>query len=95
MYRIEQFELNGPRAGSFRLAAGSSLRVSSGRLWVTVEGGSEDIWLLPGDLWQCPKALRLWISAEPEAEFQVLHLAEKARGPLMSGARRMSVAPGC
>ena len=73
MYRIEHFEFHDARAQALRVRAGSLLRLSAGRLWITLEGGSEDIWLQPGEQWCAPRAARLWLSAEPRARFEVLH----------------------
>jgi hypothetical protein len=87
MYRIEQFELTQAHARSLHLAAGTCLRVSAGRVWLTAEGFRDDIWLQAGEQWQLPHALRLWISAEPAASLQVLH-------PAVPSPRRARVSVG-
>jgi hypothetical protein len=94
MYRIEQFELDHPQARTLHLQAGTCLRVNAGRLWVTAEGGSADIWLQAGEQWQLPKTLRLWISSEPSAVFQVLHPAPNSRQVRRPSRIRLDLATG-
>ena len=81
MYRIEHFEFHDARAQALRVRAGSLLRLGAGRLWITLEGGSEDIWLQPGEQWCAPRAARLWLSAEPLAQFEVLHAVARTAAP--------------
>ena len=71
MVQIENFELNTPRVVALPLKAGSEIRVVSGRLWLTLEGHAEDIWLQAGQAWMLPVNGKLWLSAEPFAEFRI------------------------
>jgi hypothetical protein len=68
------------------LPEGALLRVISGRVWLTLEGRSEDIWLMPGEEWRATAAVRVWLSAEPTARLQRLepvpHGAEARWGRL-------------
>jgi hypothetical protein len=73
MYRMELFECSAATPIQLHLKAGSSIRVHSGRLWLTVEGQSEDIWLCGGEQWSAPRDLQVWLSAEPVASFGLLH----------------------
>lgn len=71
MRHIEHFELSAGRVVALQIRAGSALRVTHGRLWLTLEGQPSDIWLLPGQSWMMPVHGTLWLSAEPVAEFQL------------------------
>jgi hypothetical protein len=76
MQQIDSFELNSVQVIALRLRAGSEIRVSSGRLWITISGHASDIWLQSGQTWRLPAAPKraqatLWISAEPSAAFQI------------------------
>jgi hypothetical protein len=71
MYQIESFELSTPRAVAFRLEVGCVIRITSGRLWLTLQGQPQDVWLQAGDAWTVPVNSTLWLSAEPAAEFRV------------------------
>ncbi len=73
MYRMELFECSAATPIQLRLKAGSGIRVNSGRLWLTVEGQSADIWLHGGEQWSAPRDLQVWLSAEPVASFGLLH----------------------
>lgn len=69
MYRYEHFEFTGTDAISLVVSAKTIVRVQSGRLWLTAQGKSEDIWLCAGDQWEATDATRLHLSAEPQATF--------------------------
>ena len=71
MYQIETFELSSSRAALFRLKAGCVIRVTQGRLWLTLQGQSDDIWLRTGESWTVPVNRTICLSAEPLALFQV------------------------
>ena len=72
MQLIENYELRTPRVVAFELKAGSEIRVVSGRLWLTLEGLPEDVWLRQGEVWRLPANGKLWLSAEPVAEFRMV-----------------------
>lgn len=71
MYQIETFELSTSRVAMFRLKAGCVIRVTDGRLWLTLPGCMDDIWLRAGESWTLPVNSTLYLSAEPAAMFQV------------------------
>jgi Protein of unknown function (DUF2917) len=71
MYQIEHFELNSARAIAFQLKTNCVIRVTTGRLWLTIQGHLNDVWLQAGDGWTMPLNGKLWLSAEPLAMFQV------------------------
>jgi hypothetical protein len=71
MHLIEHYELKTPRVVAFRLKAQSEIRVLRGRLWLTLAGLPEDVWLQPGQAWTLPVNAQLWLSAEPVAAFQI------------------------
>lgn len=81
MYQIEHFELSAPRVVALALKAGAVIRVSSGRLWLTVQDQPDDIWLHAGAAWTLPAPGTLWLSAEPAATFQVLVQTSPWRQP--------------
>lgn len=72
MHHIQHWELRSASAQRVSVDQGCVLRVSEGRVWITLEQGSEDIWLLPGQAWRAPGRVHLWISADPVAQMQVL-----------------------
>lgn len=72
MYRIENFELSSSRVAAFTLKAGWIIRVTTGRLWLTVHGHTDDVWLHANESWTMPAVVAtVWLSAEPAAEFQI------------------------
>lgn len=71
MYQIEHFELNSARATAFQLKTDCVIRVTTGRLWLTIQGRLNDVWLQAGDEWSMPVNGKLWLSAEPLAMFQI------------------------
>lgn len=79
MHLIEHYELRTPRVVTVQLTAGSDIRVVSGRLWLTLEGDLADVWLQAGDVWTLPVKGRLWLSAEPVADFRIAHFAAVRR----------------
>lgn len=72
MKQIENFELTAARVAAFQLKAGCVIRVTTGCLWLTLQGRPDDIWLRAGQAWTVPANGTLWLSAEPAATFQVL-----------------------
>lgn len=81
MHRIENFELSPSHLVAFQARAGTVVRVTAGRLWLTVQGRPDDVWLQTGESWRVPGAdVVLWLSAEPLACFQVAHAVASRRG---------------
>lgn len=74
MYLIENYELRTPGVLALQLQACSEVRVVTGRLWLTLEGFPEDVWLQAGDVWTSPANARLWMSAEPVADFRIARI---------------------
>ncbi|AOY91930.1 hypothetical protein BKK79_09075 [Cupriavidus sp. USMAA2-4] len=65
MRELRTYELDG--AGipvSWRVRHGERVTALAGRLWLTLEGGSADIWLRPGESFDPPEGDRVWLSAE-------------------------------
>jgi Protein of unknown function (DUF2917) len=84
MYQIEHFELNSARAIAFQLKTDCVIRVTTGRLWLTLQGRPNDVWLQAGDDWNMPLNGKLWLSAEPLAMFQIARpIAEPRRLSLL------------
>ena len=71
MYRIEHFELGETHAIAFELEINCVIRVTTGRLWLTMQGHRTDVWLQAGDDWIMPSNGKLWLSAEPQAMLQI------------------------
>lgn len=84
MHLIENYELRTPGVLAFQLQAYSEVRVVAGRLWLTLEGFPEDVWLQAGEAWTLPANGRLWLSAEPVADFRIARFtaARQQRGVL-------------
>ena len=82
MHRIENFELSTFRVVAFQAKAEAVIRVTAGRLWLTVQGQPHDVWLQAGESWRVPGANAvLWLSAEPMACFQMAHAIAPRRRP--------------
>ena len=94
MYRIESFEMSTFRAVAFRSRAGAVIRVTAGRLWLTVQGRPDDVWLQAGECWSVPGAdALLWLSAEPSACFQLAHVIAPRHRRVAQLALAFSVGP--
>ena len=82
MHRIENFELSTLPVVAFQASAGTVIRVTAGRLWLTVQGQPLDVWLQAGESWSVPGANAvLWLSAEALACFQIAHAIAARRRP--------------
>lgn len=79
MYQIENFELGTSRVARFRLKAGDVIRLTEGRMWLTLQGSQDDIWLRAGDSWTLPANGTIFLSAEPIAVFQMALPIEATR----------------
>jgi hypothetical protein len=65
MHLIENYELRTPGVLAFQLRVGSEIRVVTGR----------------GEAWTLPANGRLWLSAEPVADFRIVRFTA-ARQPM-------------
>lgn len=93
MYQIIHFELNASRVAAFQLKPGAVIRVTAGRLWLTLQGQTDDVWLRAGDHWTLPAGRAIvWLSAEPTAEFQIAQPVMARQG--RNGVRRGPNASG-
>ena len=81
MHLIENYEVRTSGVLAFQLKAGSEIRVVTGRLWLTLVGFPEDVWLQAGEAWALPANGRLWLSAEPVADFRIARFTA-ARQPM-------------
>lgn len=93
MHLIEHYELRTPQVVTFQLKAQSEIRVASGRLWLTLEGFPEDVWLQPGEAWTLPVNGQLWLSAEPVAAFRIAQFSDQAE-PLQPLLALFKIAKG-
>lgn len=73
MQRLDRFESTSATPSRLHVTAGSSIRVCQGRLWLTIEGQLEDVWLAPGEAWHASAHVTVWLSGEPQASFELLH----------------------
>jgi hypothetical protein len=87
MHQIEHFQLATPQPISLKLRAGCVIRVTHGRLWVTRPNHLEDVWLHAGERWMLPDSAAVWLSAEPQAQFQLAHSLTGWRRPLLANWR--------
>lgn len=87
MHQISHFELNAARVAAFQLKPGTVIRVTKGRLWLTLEGQAADVWLRTGEHWTLlGRRATVWLSAEPTAQFQLAQ-------PVAARQGRKSVRP--
>ena len=87
MHQIEHFELATPQPASLKLGAGCVIRVTHGRLWLTLPCHLEDVWLQSGDCWTLPATGTVWLSAEPAVQFQLAHALSGWRGSWLANLR--------
>lgn len=65
MQELRDFELDGSgRPVGWRAGAGQRIVAREGRIWLTVEGDSRDVWLRPGDEHALPDGAMVWLSGE-------------------------------
>ncbi|WP_455279121.1 DUF2917 domain-containing protein [Cupriavidus necator] len=71
MRELRTFELDEPgQPVSWRAGYGQTVCAAAGKLWVTVEGDPNDIWLEPGAELALPEGYRVWLSGDgPGARF--------------------------
>jgi hypothetical protein len=67
------------------------LVVTSGRLWLTFTGGSDDHWLNAGEGLTLPAGAEAVAEAWPEASFQLLQPAALRREPRRLPAARLTL----
>jgi len=96
MHSIENFELSTPAAISLTLQTGSVLRATGGRLWLTLAGHPDDIWLKAGERWTMPSRGTVCLSAEPAAAFQILHpvASQRMYAPIRASIRALFLSHG-
>lgn len=90
MVQIEHFELTSSRPAALALGAGTVIRVTRGRVWLTLQGQPEDVWLHACEQFTVPASGTVWVSAEPAAQFQVARAVSAWRG---AGQRLFGQAP--
>ncbi len=71
MHKIEHYELHAQHPVACQLKAECVVRVDTGRLWLTLQGRTNDVWLQAGEAWMLPVDGTLWLSAEPIASFHI------------------------
>jgi quercetin dioxygenase-like cupin family protein len=85
MREVRIFEMeHGEPAAAWRVARPSTFKVLSGEIWLTVEGESEDHWLVAGESIELPRRALAWISASQGG----------ARFSLASGSEQVAPKPG-
>ena len=75
MRKVDHFESTNTdvRAWAWRAQNATTVRVDSGLLWLTIEHCAIDIWLCAGNHFDLPKGSKVWISAEPDAQFTLTY----------------------
>lgn len=68
------------------------LVVTSGRLWLTVSGGTDDHWLCAGEGLTLAAGQEVVVEAWPEAAFQLLQPAAPRRAPRAARGSRLAAA---
>jgi hypothetical protein len=68
------------------------LVVTSGRLWATVSGGTDDHWLGAGEGLTLAAGQQAVVEAWPEAQFQLLQPAPQQRPALTAAGWRLAMA---
>jgi hypothetical protein len=89
MVEIKHFEMSTPSIAALALDGGSVIRLISGRLWLTVQGQSDDVWLTASGNFTLSARGTVWISAEPAAQFQVAQRVAHWRGPALQALKAL------
>jgi len=92
MNRVQHFELQSLSSARFCAEANCVIRVTSGRVWLTMEGRLGDVWLGDGDEHAVRRGDVVWLSAEPRAGIAVVYAPVKGgalREWLRAAARRV------
>jgi quercetin dioxygenase-like cupin family protein len=70
MREIRTFELDGREAPArWVIDRPQTLRVTRGRIWLTIEGDTDDHWLDAGDSVELEPYTTIWVSASREASW--------------------------
>ncbi|SAK67185.1 hypothetical protein AWB77_02593 [Caballeronia fortuita] len=86
MREIRTFELDGHGAPTrWVIDRPQTLRVTGGRIWLTVEGSADDYWLDAGASVELKPFTTIWVSATADASWFSMS-SDSTR----SGARRLS-----
>lgn len=96
--QTQHFQLDTPQTLALPLVAGTVLQVSQGRIWLTLEGHSRDVWLKNHDCWTVPLDAKVWISADGAAAFAVSQpaaLQTKVVRRVRAGRPPVEVATAC
>ncbi|WER46264.1 DUF2917 domain-containing protein [Cupriavidus sp. WKF15] len=65
MRELRVFELDEPEQPvSLRAGYGQNVKVTEGRVWITMEGCAADFWLQPGEVLALAEGERYWLSGE-------------------------------
>lgn len=72
MNSIQHFELDQPSASKFHARENCMLRVTSGRIWLTIEGQLPDVLLSTDEAFVIAKGSTAWLSAEPVACISII-----------------------
>jgi Protein of unknown function (DUF2917) len=95
MNRVQHFELHSLTAARFYAEANCVIRVTSGQVWLTVEGHLGDAWLAAGAEHAVKHGTVVWLSAEPSAAISVVYAPVKVAvfGEWIRAATRIARAP--
>ena len=87
MKSIQHFELNRHTASRFEADMDCCVRVTAGRVWLTVAGHIADVWLDAGAVHQIPRGSTVWLSAEPSASIAIVATFLRGRSRRYVSAR--------
>lgn len=65
------FQLDKSQTLALAVVSGAMVQVTQGRIWLTLEGHSRDVWLNTHDRWAVPLDAKVWISGDGAAVFTV------------------------
>lgn len=80
MKSVQHYELDQNSASSFDADTDCRLRVTSGRVWLTLEGQLDDVWLNADAEYAIAKGSTVWLGAEPAACIALVSRNASARG---------------